>query len=104
MILSTKQLIERDEKSIKHKWEVGLCNSGENCWCRIITVSKEEFEHFKEYVDNIDEMPCIVSDGSINEEIANHIVALHNDNLDKKKNYNDALNYSKAIVDSGVFN
>ena len=100
-MLTTKQLVERDNKLINHKWEVGFCGSGEKCWCRIISVSKEEFEHFKEYGD---EMPCIVSDASINEQLAKHIVDLHNNDLDKKKNYNDALNCSKVIVNSGVFN
>lgn len=100
-MLTTEQLIERDNKAIEHKWEVGFCGSGESCWCRIISVSREEFEHFKEYGD---EMPCIISDGSINEQMAKHIVDLHNNDLDKKKSYNDALIYSKAILDSGVFN
>lgn len=73
-------------KSRTVKWKVSICHSGEECWCRVI-----------EPIDRIEDKDgneiYIVSSGSINEIHAEHIVRIHNENIDRinegrlKENY-----------------
>lgn len=59
------------------KWKTDTCNSGSECWCRIITSVTPVF-----YEDG-NEM-YIASSGSIPTDLAEHIVKIHNESLDKK--------------------
>ena len=59
------------------KWKTEPCHSGESCWCRkIVPVEPIYLGDFKEEYE-------IASYGSIAKDLAEHIVKLHNDNLDK---------------------
>lgn len=53
------------------KWKIGYCNQGEQCWCRVIEV---------EGID--DDCDFFINPaGSLNKEIAEYIVNLHNKSL-----------------------
>lgn len=62
------------EKSLNVKWKIGFCHVGEKCWCRIIE------PEIPIIYDKNEELQ-IISDGAINQEIAEYIVKLHNDSL-----------------------
>lgn len=66
------------EKVKNKRWKTVLCNSGEDCWCRIIT-TEEPIEG-----DDDNEF-SIASYGSIQKEIAEQIVQLHNDSLNDSR-------------------
>lgn len=55
------------------RWKVGLCNTGEACWCRTV-LSEDESQGF-----------CVISDGAVFAADAEHIVKLHNDWLEKRE-------------------
>lgn len=65
---------EAYNKATKVKWKVELCFSGEECWCRIIVPD----EPIKYGPDDVEEI-CIVSSASINKQMAEHIVNIHNE-------------------------
>ena len=64
---------ERLKKLLNSKWYVQPCFTGESCWCRVITTDVND--------DSND--TCVVPSGSINKEIAEYIVALHNKSLEE---------------------
>jgi len=59
---------------IKKKWETVICTSGEECWCRIIQTMG---------TINYDLDGTIACSGDITKELAEHIVQIHNDWIDK---------------------
>jgi len=63
---------EATDLSLKVKWKTILCNSGEECWCRIITpeIDIEDKDGNEIY---------IAGSGAIPKIYAEHIVKLHND-------------------------
>jgi hypothetical protein len=69
---------EAYKKALEVKWKVGPCFSGEQCWCRIIMPEIP----IKFDKDDIEEVQ-IVSSASINKDMAEYIVELHNNNLNK---------------------
>ena len=60
--------------SLKTKWKVTPCNSGEECWCRLI-VPETEIE------DKDGNEIYIAGSGCIPKVYAEHIVKLHNESL-----------------------
>ena len=70
---------EAYKKALEVEWKVEPCFSGESCWCRIIT-TKVPINYG---TDNIEEV-YIVSSGSINKAMAEHIVELHNSKINKE--------------------
>lgn len=60
--------------SLKVKWKTSTCESGEECWCRII-------EPEKEIKDDKGNEVYIAGSGSIPKDYAEHIVKLHNQSL-----------------------
>jgi hypothetical protein len=68
---------EAYNKSLKVKWKVEPCFSGEECWCRIIVPA----EPIKYGPDDVEEV-WIVSSAAINKQMAEHIVSVHNQSLD----------------------
>jgi hypothetical protein len=71
---------EAYNKALEVKWKVEPCFSGEDCWCRIIMPS----EPINYGPDNVEEV-CIVSSATINKQMAEHIVIVHNQSLDNGK-------------------
>lgn len=65
---------EAKEASLKVRWKISTCVSGEACWCR--TILPEE-----EIIDDDGNEIYIVGDGSISKEHAEHIVKLHNESF-----------------------
>lgn len=62
-------------KNIKDvEWKVGPCFSGEDCWCRIIVPVEN-------IITSDGEIEEVVGPASINKDIAEYIVKLHNDRL-----------------------
>lgn len=53
------------------RWKIETCNSGTDCWCRLIV--PETPEDVGDYV---------IGDGSIGADVAEHLVKLHNDSID----------------------
>jgi len=68
---------EAREKALKVKWRTEVCNSGEDCWCRIITTETP-------IIHNNNEEYYIIGEGSVSEIEAHHIVELHNKSLIEK--------------------
>ena len=71
---------EAYNKALEVKWKVEPCFSGEECWCRLI-VPDETINYGP---DNIEEV-CIVSSASINKQMAEHIVNIHNQYINNGK-------------------
>lgn len=67
---------EATELSMKTKWKISMCGSGETCWCRMI-------EPEIAIVDKDDNEICIANSGCIAKDHAEYIVKLHNDSLSK---------------------
>jgi hypothetical protein len=67
---------EAYNKALEVKWKVEPCFSCEDCWCRIIMPS----EPINYGPDNVEEV-CIVSSASINKQMAEHIVNVHNQSI-----------------------
>lgn len=65
---------EAEETAYKSKWKISYCISGEKCWCRLI-------EPETPIIYNEDQTYILVSDGAVDERLAEYIVKLHNDNL-----------------------
>lgn len=59
---------------LKTKWKITPCNSGEQCWCRII-VPETEIE------DKDGNEIYIAGSGCVPKVYAEHIVKLHNESL-----------------------
>ena len=59
---------------LKTKWEVMPCNSGEDCWCRLIVPETE-------IVDKDGNEIYIAGSGCVPKVYAEHIVKLHNESL-----------------------
>ena len=66
-------------KSNMVKWKTTLCSGGEECWCRII-------EPINRIEDKDGNEIYIASSGSINKEHAEHIVKIHNQQIDRFNN------------------
>lgn len=64
------------EKLKEVKWKVEICHSGEECWCRIIVPTTP--------VVYREEGMTVCDAGSISKAIAEHIVEIHNSNLENK--------------------
>lgn len=78
MEIEWNKAINHNDDLTQFKWEIGLCISGEDCWCRTISVKDKYFPNDKETA-------CIISSGSIGKLEAEHIVKIHNDWLDNKQ-------------------
>ena len=78
-LIKIKSELNYDEamkKALTVRWKVGLCISGEKCWCRVIRPEKEI-----KCTENED--IYIVGQGCITKEHAEYIVKLHNNHLDR---------------------
>ena len=65
---------EIKEKSFKLEWKVSDCHSGPDCWCKVIKLKEPLFDdEGYEYE--------VIRDASVNDEMAQHIVKLHNESL-----------------------
>lgn len=64
------------ELSLNVRWKTDTCVSGSECWCRVIRPENN-------IIDEEGNEVYIVGQGSITKEHAEHIVKLHNLNLDK---------------------
>lgn len=53
------------------RWKIETCNSGTDCWCRLIVPETPE-----------DDGDYVIGDGSIGADVAEHLVKLHNDKID----------------------
>lgn len=75
--------------SLAVRWKVSLCNTGEDCWCRMI--EPESPILFRD--GYLDEEYCVCVMGAIDKATAEHIVKLHNNYLwhtlamDQKETY-----------------
>ena len=71
---------EAQEKSLSVRWEFKPCLSGEQCWCRIVvpeTPIMYDDEHGGE-----EAFDYIIGAGSVSKIFAEHIVEIHNKNLE----------------------
>ena len=64
---------------ISKRWKVEKCQSGENCWCRLIVTESPLLVQIKGVEEDLSE---VVSSGSISAEIAEYLVELHNKTLE----------------------
>ena len=65
---------EAYNKALEVKWKVEICFSGEECWCRII-VPDEPINYGPDNVEKVE----IIGSASINKQMAEHIVNIHNE-------------------------
>ena len=75
---------------LKKKWKTEECGTAD-CWCRLIVP-----------VDPDDKDDFVIPSGSVSREIAEHIVKLHNDDLEKRRidadtKFRISLNNSKSV-------
>lgn len=68
------------KKALEVKWKVEPCFSGEECWCRMI-VPEVPIKYGEKDIEEV----CIVSSAAINKTMAEHIVLVHNANLEYNK-------------------
>lgn len=66
---------ETMEHSLKVRWKTRVCNSGEDCWCRII-------EPETILLDEDGDEVYIAGSGSVDKVHAEYIVELHNKSLE----------------------
>lgn len=76
--MEINKVLNQNDDLTQFKWKIGLCISGEDCWCRTISVEGMHFPNDKETA-------CIIPDGSVGKLEAEHIVKLHNDWLDNNQ-------------------
>ena len=69
---------EAYKKALEVEWKVEPCFSGEQCWCRII---KPKVPIYFDK-DDIEEV-CIVSSAAMNKAMAERIVELQNNKINK---------------------
>ena len=84
--MEEKIYLNDNAEQLNYKWEVKSCFSGEDCWCRIIeTVNKNLFFKRKYSDDEEYEQLAtgVIDSGAINKKLADYIVKLHNENLNK---------------------
>jgi hypothetical protein len=77
---------EAEKLAYTKKWKVSTCSSGEGCWCRIVE-PEEKIEYTIMHSDDdsrTDEFYFIGS-GSVDKDLAEYIVKLHNENIIKKE-------------------
>lgn len=67
---------EAYQKALNVRWKVTTCDSGEECWCRLIVPEEPIL-----YGDNNVEEVTIVSYASLNKICAEQIVSEHNNSL-----------------------
>jgi hypothetical protein len=89
MNTSSKKIFENyneaHQYSLTIPWKIELCNTGENCWCRVVAPS--EPIKFKEQISNwihediTRDFEDIIPDGSIDKKTAEYIVKLHNESI-----------------------
>jgi len=68
-------------------WKTVTCSQGESCWCRIIeTVEPIEYQVNKseENEDTFELISNVIPMGSIDKNVAEYVVNLHNNFLEKK--------------------
>lgn len=70
------------EYSFLVKWKTSECFSGPDCWCRIIMPVEPIYYSHPENPDNQHEY-SIVDAGSLDQETAEYIVKIHNENYDR---------------------
>lgn len=69
---------EATELAIKSRWKTEVCNSGEECWCRLI-VPETPIQY--EYNGSKDDI-YIAGSGCVPKDYAEHIVKIHNEYVD----------------------
>jgi hypothetical protein len=66
---------EAEIYSKKVKWKVDYCNTGKECWCRVISpieeINTEDGDSIR-----------IINSGALSKTYARHIVKLHNNYID----------------------
>lgn len=76
---------EAQQMSLNVRWKVNVCSQGEACWCRTIIPEKPIVY---EDGDGHDEL-YIIDVGAVHKELAEHIVGIHNEYIqNKKQEYN----------------
>lgn len=64
-------------ESFKRKWAIDTCSQGEDCWCR--TIKTDPPTIFLDG-DSVEEY-YVVEMGSLNKEMVEYIVKLHNNKI-----------------------
>ena len=72
---------EAEELSYKTLWKIGICHTGEQCWCR--TILPVEPINYIEINTDFEQEYYIIGDASVNKELAEYIVKLHNERLER---------------------
>lgn len=71
-------------------WKTEACNSGEDCWCRLIVPEVD-------IIEDCDEVVIISPSGCVSEELARYIVELQNNHIANKGKVNKMLYLLKSI-------
>lgn len=74
---------EARKKALSVKWKINECFSGEGCWCRLIEPEEPIIYNTN---GEIEETYAIAHSGCIEKDIAEYLVKLHNDSLEKNDN------------------
>ena len=77
---------EAKQESLKVKWKIDYCQEGEKCWCRTITTETPIIFNDKPEDDEFKDELYLASSGTLSKEIAEHIVNLQNNHIDKDSN------------------
>ena len=91
---------EAHKYSLTVPWKIVLCNSGENCWCRIILPTEKILYKYKiGDAEKIEDFDYIIPDGSIDKETAEYVVSLHNRSVDIYKSQKKRLKALEKLND-----
>lgn len=71
---------EAHKKSLEIRWKLDTCNSGEECWCRLIIPETPIIYDFGGRPTEF----YIVGDAALDKETAEYLINLHNKSLDDK--------------------
>jgi len=74
--MSLEKYQELMKKALTVRWKTEVCQSGDACWCRMISL-EEQLE------EDSDGDVYVVAGGAINKIHAEHIVKIHNEQISK---------------------
>lgn len=76
------------QKSLSVPWKIDVCNTGEDCWCRVI-MPVETIEYTHRIKDSgeerIEEIDYIIPDGAVDKTTAEYIIEIHNEKVKNGK-------------------
>ena len=73
------------EYSLTIPWKIDVCNSGKECWCRVISpIESIKYTHtYSGEKTEVETLENIIPDGSVDKDTAEYLVKIHNEKIGK---------------------